>query len=101
MVTVDTKLLDLVLAIATDGAVDGRVGTAYSQLLKAYGGSPPYTWAISTGSASLPPGIALTNAGSVWQLSGAPTLSGTFPFTVRLTDQVLGNQSLAMSIIVY
>ena len=101
MVTVETRLLDVVLAIATDSAVDGRVGTPYSQLLKAYGGSTPYTWAISTGSASLPPGIALTNAGTVWQLSGTPTMAGTFPFTVRVTDQALGNQSLAVTITVY
>lgn len=39
-VSVQTKLLVLFLEIATTAAADGRVGTPYSQPLKAYGGSP-------------------------------------------------------------
>ena len=101
LVTLETKLLDVVLTIATRGAADGRVGTPYSQPLKAYGGSPPYTWSVQTGTASLPPGLALTNAGSTWQVSGTPTVVGAFDFTIRCSDSALGNQSQALRITVY
>ena len=101
MVTIDTKLLDVVLAIATRAAADGRVGTAYSQPLKAYGGTPAYTWSVQTGSASLPPGLSLTNAGSDWQLSGTPADAGTWNFTVRVADSLLASQTQALSITVY
>lgn len=101
MVTVETKLLDLGLAIATRAAADGRVGTVYSQPLKAYGGSPAYTWSVQTGTASLPPGIALTNVGANYSLTGTPTMAGTFPFTIRCVDAALGAQNQPMSIIVY
>ena len=101
MVSVDTKLLDLTLAIATRAAADGRVGAPYSQPLKSYGGSAPFTWSILPGSASLPPGITLTNAGANWQLVGTPTLTGTFPFTVKVADSLLATQQQAMSITIY
>ncbi|MDP1825125.1 MAG: Ig domain-containing protein [Archangium sp.] len=101
MVTIDTKLLSVVLAIATRAAADGRVGTAYSQPLKAYGGTPAYTWSIQSGSASLPPGLALTNAGPDWQLSGTPTDAGTWNFTVRVADSLLAGQNQALSITIY
>ena len=106
MVTVETKLLNLVLAIATPAgpAADARVGTAYSQPLKAYGGTLPYTWSTPSGTASLPPGVALTSAGSAWTLSGTPTMAGTFNFTVRVVDENVAlpqMQTQALSITVY
>lgn len=100
-ISVETKLLVVTLAIATRAAADGRVGTAYNQPLKSYGGSAPFTWSIVTGSASLPPGVMLTNAGADWQLVGTPTMSGTFPFTLKVADSLLASQQQAMSIIVY
>jgi hypothetical protein len=100
-VTVQTRALDLVLAIATVGAPDGRVGTAYNLPLKAYAGSPAYTWSIQTGSATLPPGLTLTNAGSNWALTGTPTATGTFPFTIRCEDSLLSSKNQALSITVY
>lgn len=100
-VSVDTQLLVPTLAIATRAAADGRVGTAYSQPLKSYGGSAPFTWSIMTGSASLPPGLSLTNAGANWQLVGIPTMTGTFPFTVKVADSLLASQQQAMSITIY
>ena len=93
-VSIETKALDTLLVIATRGAHDGRVSTPYSQGLKAYGGVPPYTWSISAG--TLPPGVALVGA----LLSGTPTVAGTFNFTARCAD-TLGNQTQALSIVVY
>ncbi len=54
---------------------------AYSQVLTATGGTAPYTFAISAG--ALPAGLTLSAAGT---LSGTPTVTGAFNFTVRATD---------------
>jgi photosystem II stability/assembly factor-like uncharacterized protein len=61
---------------------DGRVGTAYSQTLMATGGAAPYTFVVTSG--TLPAGLTLFAGGS---LSGTPTQSGTFNFTITATDQ--------------
>ncbi|GAA4804274.1 putative Ig domain-containing protein [Lysobacter hankyongensis] len=53
----------------------------YNQTLAATGGTAPYTFAISAG--ALPAGVTLSSAGA---LSGAPTVTGNFNFTVRATD---------------
>jgi hypothetical protein len=73
----------------------GTTGTAYSQTLTGSGGTGPYTFAVTAG--SLPPGLALTSAGV---LSGTPTSSGNYPFTVTATDSlsVAGSQAYNLSI---
>jgi PKD repeat protein len=68
-----------VVAIAPSSLPDGSVGTAYSQALTGSGGTGPYTFAAS-GSV---PGLALSSTGV---LSGTPTQSGNFSFTVTATD---------------
>jgi hypothetical protein len=70
------------LAIATTALPGGKVGASYSQTLTATGGTPPYTFATSAG--SLPPGITLTGA----VLSGTPTKTGSYTFTIQVTDSV-------------
>lgn len=60
----------------------GKVKLPYSHALFAFGGVPPYTWAIIAG--ALQPGLSLDAATGV--ISGTPTTSGTFPFTVQITD---------------
>jgi hypothetical protein len=69
------------LTIPIPGVPDGLVNTAYSYTLSAIGGAPPYTWSVSVG--SLPPGLTLSSAGA---LSGTPTATGAFAFTVRAQD---------------
>jgi uncharacterized repeat protein (TIGR01451 family) len=56
--------------------------TAYTQTITASGGQGPHTFAVTAG--SLPGGLTLS-AGGV--LSGTPTATGSFPFTVTATDQ--------------
>ncbi|MDD3926153.1 MAG: discoidin domain-containing protein [bacterium] len=60
----------------------GQVDSAYSQVLSATGGTTPYTWAPAAGS-SLPAGLSLSADGTI---SGTPTQSGSYDFTVTVTD---------------
>jgi hypothetical protein len=69
------------LAITSTTLPPGSVNVRYSDTLTASGGNPPYRWTIVSG--SLPPGIRLSEAGS---LLGKPTAPGTFPFTVEVRD---------------
>ncbi len=61
-------------------------GFAFSRTFSATGGVGSYTYAVSAG--ALPAGTTLTAAGV---LSGTPTVTGAFNFTVRATDQSTGS----------
>jgi hypothetical protein len=68
--------------INTASVPAGQVGVAYSTMIQATGGTTPYSWTISSG--ALPAGLTLTaGTGSI---SGAPTASGSFSFTAKVTD---------------
>jgi len=71
-------------------------GTSYSQTLSASGGTPPYTWSVSTG--ALPPGLNLNFSSGV--ISGTPTTAGTFNLTIQVTDGASGVATKACSITV-
>jgi len=60
----------------------GRKGFSYSFTLSASGGQTPYRWSKING--SLPPGLSLSSSSGV--LSGTPTSTGSYTFTVRVTD---------------
>jgi hypothetical protein len=60
----------------------GAIGTAYAQTLIAVGGTAPYTWNITAG--SLPTGLSLNAATGA--ITGTASGSGTFNFTVQVTD---------------
>lgn len=57
------------------------IGSTYSTLLTASGGTAPYTFAVTAG--GLPPGITLAANG---QYSGTATTAGTYNWTVTATD---------------
>ena len=59
----------------------GKRNHSYSQTLTASGGVSPYTFSKTSG--SLPSGMSLSSSGV---LSGTPTSSGTFTFTVQAKD---------------
>jgi hypothetical protein len=61
---------------------DGMAGTMYKEELAADGGTPPYTWDVTSG--TLPNGMTLD--ASTGEISGVATESGLFYFTVRATD---------------
>jgi len=70
------------LAITTTSLPAAKVGTRYSAVLAATGGTRPHTWAITAG--SLPSGLSLDAATGA--ITGSPTASGTFHFTVTVRD---------------
>ena len=82
------------VTITTTSLPDATVGTAYSQTLGASGGTPPYTWAVTTG--TLPAGLALNATTGV--ISGTPTAVATSSFTVTVTDASSGTAKQALSI---
>ena len=69
---------------------------AYSQTLVATGGTAPYTFAISAG--ALPAGLTLSATGD---LSGTPSVTGVFNFTVTATDALAftGTRVYALTIV--
>ena len=69
------------LTISTSSLPTGQTGVAYSAVLAATGGTPPYTWSLTSG--TLPAGLML-NA-STGALTGTPTQTVT---STALTFQV-------------
>ncbi|MGH9642488.1 MAG: putative Ig domain-containing protein [Terriglobales bacterium] len=59
-----------------------QIGMAYNSALVVSGGTPPYTFSITSG--SLPPGLTLNT--STGAITGTPTQAGTFNFTAQVVD---------------
>lgn len=73
----------LVIANSGDFA-NGKLNTDYSQQVLVTGGRTPYTWALAAGSGPLPPGLTLNPTTGF--ITGKPTGTGLFTFTVAVTD---------------
>ncbi len=71
----------------------GVTGAAYSQTLTAAGGTAPYTWAVTQG--QLPAGLSLSTGGAI---SGTPTITGSFNFTVQVIDNTGGKATQELSL---
>ena len=77
------------LAIVPASPSSGILGVPYSQTFTVSGGAGPSTYSWSLVSGTLPPGLvspsfANVPAGASMVISGTPTASGTFPFSVQL-----------------
>ncbi len=70
----------------------------YRATLNAVGGTPPYTWSVVAGDGYPPPGYHLNASTGV--ISGNTPLSGTFSFTVQVTDSVqnVATQPLSLKV---
>jgi hypothetical protein len=69
------------IASTASSVPSGVVGVAYTGLIAATGGTPPYSFAVTGG--SLPDGLALAPGGTI---SGTPKTAGQFAFSVGVTD---------------
>ncbi len=68
---------------------NGSVGTPFSFPMKTWGGKAPFSWTVTSG--QLPPGLTLNPSSGVIQ--GVPNKSGTYQFSVRITDSVVATQT--------
>jgi hypothetical protein len=82
------------VSITTAGLANGLPGVPYADTVAATGGSLPYRWIVSLG--ALPAGLSL-NA-TTGQITGVPTASGVFPFTVQVSDFLGGTASKNLTI---
>jgi hypothetical protein len=75
---------------------NGEATATYLQSLAASGGTPPYSWTVTSG--SLPAGLSLSAGGVI---SGTPTTAGGSNFTVQVTDAVnrKATQNFSLTII--
>ena len=72
------------LTITTTSLPNGSVNSQYNATVNAAGGLQPYIWSILSG--SLPPGLTANNNNNSLNISGQPTTTGTYTFTLQVTD---------------
>ncbi|HET9783389.1 MAG TPA: Ig domain-containing protein, partial [Terriglobales bacterium] len=73
---------------------DGNLGVLYTAAITMRNGTGPFSPALASG--ALPPGLSLSSSASStreWIISGTPTVAGTYPFGVRVTDSA-GQQAV-------
>ncbi|TDU68105.1 putative Ig domain-containing protein [Prosthecobacter fusiformis] len=89
-------MADWSLNIANVAALKGGIlGLPYSENLTVDTGTPPYQFTLTSG--SLPPGITLTAGGL---LSGLPEQTGSFTFTIAVTNEVENSGSKTFTLFI-
>ena len=83
-------------SIAAAELPGGKLGVELNLTFAKSGGSTPHSWSITAG--ALPAGVALNS--STGALSGKPSATGTFAFTVTLKDAANVLASRAYSVVV-
>ena len=85
--------------ITTTALAPATESATYLELIFAQSEADEMTWAISAG--SLPSGLQLSPSGSpAAQISGLPTVVGSFAFTIRVTDSEGQSDTQAFNLVV-
>ncbi|MFW2439412.1 MAG: putative Ig domain-containing protein, partial [Arenicellales bacterium] len=77
------------LGVRTHKAPNGKVGQSYSLEIDTWGGQPPFTWKVESG--SLPDGLTLGSSNGV--ISGTPLTAGIFNAKISVEDSSVGRHS--------
>jgi len=77
------------LSITTSSLPQGFVNVRYSAFITAQGGVAPLTWSLVGGGTVPVPGLGLTLNLTNGQITGVPTMPGTFTFQVTVKDSSL------------
>jgi Putative Ig domain len=82
--------------VNTSPLTQGAVNVPYGASLQATGGTAPYTWSISAG--NLPPGLTLSAQSG--NITGTPTMFGSYTFTATATDSnnLSGSGAISLNI---
>jgi putative Ig domain-containing protein len=84
----------LTISTAQGPLPDAVVGQPYSAFtFQSTGGLAPVTWTVASG--SLPTGLTLSPGGTI---SGTPTVSGSFSFTVQANDGSSPTQTITINV---
>ncbi len=86
---IEWKLLQEAVELATVELADASINAGYQAYLSAFGGKPDYNYSITAG--YLPNGLTLDSATGL--ISGMPTESGIFTFTIQVQDSLGGSDS--------
>jgi hypothetical protein len=89
------RVFDPLQITTTSPLPTGVVSFAYSQTLAASGGSGTYTWELALLSPPLPSGVTLSGTGVI---SGTSSVSGPFPFIVRVRDSASPQQTVSTTL---
>ena len=84
------------LALVSPALGGADAGVPYAASLSATGGVTPYQWSLTTG--ALPSGIQLQASSGV--ITGMTALTGSYPFTVKVTDSSGQTATLALTLTV-
>ncbi|MFZ4857456.1 MAG: putative Ig domain-containing protein [Desulfuromonadaceae bacterium] len=76
------RIWSMATIVTTAKLPSARINTAITPVaLTAKAGSSPYSWSLLSG--TMPPGVTISSGGLI---SGTPTVSGNYTFTIRATD---------------
>lgn len=84
------------LTVTTSTLPSVPLNAGYSQTIAVQGGTPSYTFAVTSG--SLPPGLSLNPSSGA--ITGTATTHGAYPFTITVTDSgTVGTTGLSAQVI--
>ena len=100
-----TKLATVTLVVSGTPVIDpvplfpANVSVAYAATITVTGGLAPFTWTLTSG--ALPDGIVKAGNTTYYEsISGTPTVTGTFPFTLQVTDANSATATVNLTLVV-